>query len=151
MTTPTQAQIEAEDYEKAEAVLAPYDWDYMQHQKLRVAIATTIAEERALTAVAQVDRETAMLQWLRRNATAEKEPKAKAAFIEAHNACLQIKNEHTAAQVGEQDLWSQSAKEWHDTIETATIERCASVAETFLKGPLGQQVATVIRGLKDEA
>ncbi len=31
-----------------------------------------------------------VITWLRRNANSEKEPKARAAFIEAHNAALKI-------------------------------------------------------------
>ena len=33
---------------------------------------------------------SAVLAWLRGNAAAEKEPKTKAAFVEAHNAALKI-------------------------------------------------------------
>ena len=36
------------------------------------------------------ERLSAVLAWLRGNANAEKEPKARAAFIEAHNAALKI-------------------------------------------------------------
>ena len=36
---------------------------------------------------------SAILIWLRRNANAEKEPKARAAFIEAYNAVLKIAEE----------------------------------------------------------
>lgn len=38
-----------------------------------------------------------ILSWLQRNANAEKEPKARAAFIEAHNAAMAIKRDFTAA------------------------------------------------------
>lgn len=34
--------------------------------------------------------------WLRRNASAEKEPKARAAFVEAHNAALKILEDQRA-------------------------------------------------------
>jgi hypothetical protein len=33
----------------------------------------------------------AIIWWLRRNADAERDPKVRAAFIEAHNAALKIK------------------------------------------------------------
>lgn len=43
---------------------------------------------------------TAMLAWLRRNASAEKKPETRAAFIEAHNALLSIAQE---AKIGSTD------------------------------------------------
>ena len=41
-------------------------------------------------AAIEVERAWGVRQWLRRNASAEREPAAKAAFVEAHNAALAI-------------------------------------------------------------
>lgn len=156
MTTPTQAQIEADNQRLRSALADMVEITKRNSSPDIILTAIRVCASHALTAAAEVDTGTAqhMLQWLSRNATAEKEPKAKAAFVEAHNACLKIKNENAAAEAGEQDnLAIRFGMQTGGDLWKATIERCAQVADDKLTAlgyiGLAATVTAAIRALKE--